>query len=89
MDAILRERSFPVSPCPRVSASSGLIPQEALMDDSKLRELIAEKLEDGSLSCQDAHTIAEKLGVHLSLVGRVCNEEDNRIKITNCLLGCF
>jgi hypothetical protein len=43
--------------------------QEALMDDSKLRELINEKMQDGTLSCQDAHTIAEKLGVHLSLVG--------------------
>ena len=59
------------------------------MDDSKLRELIAEKITDGSLSCQDAHLIAEKLGVHLSLVGKVCNEEGNKIKITQCLLGCF
>lgn len=59
------------------------------MDDTKLRKLIAEKMEDGSLSCQDAHIIAEKLGVHLSLVGRVCNEEGKEIKITQCLLGCF
>ena len=59
------------------------------MDDTKLRELINEKLVDGSLSCQDAHAIAEKLGVHLSLVGRVCNEEGNKIKISQCLLGCF
>ena len=59
------------------------------MDDTKLRELIAEKMEDGSLTCQDAHLIAEKLGVHLSLVGRICNEEGKEIKITQCLLGCF
>ena len=59
------------------------------MDDTKLKNLITEKLEDGSLSCQDAHVIAEKLGVHLSLVGKVCNEEGNKIKITQCLLGCF
>jgi hypothetical protein len=59
------------------------------MDDSKLKGLIAEKLEDGSLSCQDAHLIAEKLGLHLSLVGKACNEEGNKIKITSCLLGCF
>ena len=59
------------------------------MDDTKLRELIEEKIVDGSLSCQDAHLIAEKLGIHLSLVGKVCNEEGNRIKITQCLLGCF
>jgi len=59
------------------------------VDDSKLRQLIAEKLNDGTLSCQDAHLIAEKLGLHLSLVGKVCNEEGKEIKITNCLLGCF
>ena len=59
------------------------------MDDAKLKEMIAEKIEDGSLSCQDAHFIAEKLGLHLSLVGKVCNEEGNKIKISQCLLGCF
>ena len=59
------------------------------MDDTKLRDMIAEKIEDGSLSCQDAHLIAEKLGIHLSLVGKVCNEEGNKVKISQCLLGCF
>ncbi len=59
------------------------------MDDTKLRELIAERIKEGSLSCQDAHVIAEKLGIHLSLVGKICNEEGNKIKITQCLLGCF
>lgn len=59
------------------------------MDDSRLKEMIAEKMEDGSLSCQDAHLIAEKHGVHLSLVGQACNEEGSKIKITQCLLGCF
>ncbi len=59
------------------------------MDDSRLREMIAEKIADGSLSCGDAHLIAEKLGVHLSLVGKACNEEGSKIKITQCLLGCF
>ncbi|MGD8353957.1 MAG: hypothetical protein PVJ01_07290 [Pseudomonadota bacterium] len=59
------------------------------MDDTRLREMIEEKLVDGCLSCQDAHAIAEKLGIHLSLVGKVCNEEGHRIKITQCLLGCF
>lgn len=59
------------------------------MDDTRLRELIAERMEEGSLSCQDAHIIAEKLGIHLSLVGKICNEEGKEIKITQCLLGCF
>jgi hypothetical protein len=59
------------------------------MDDAKLKGLIAEKSVDGQLSCQDAHTIAEQLGIHLSLVGKACNEEGKKIKITDCLLGCF
>lgn len=59
------------------------------MDDTKLKEMIAESLVDGQLSCQDAHLIAEKLGIHLSLVGKACNEEGNKIKINDCLLGCF
>jgi hypothetical protein len=59
------------------------------MDDTKLKEMINEKLQDGSLSCHDAHLIAEKLGIHLSLVGKACNEEGNKIKISQCLLGCF
>jgi len=59
------------------------------MDDSKLKEMITERLADGSLSCQDAHLIAEKLGVHLSMVGKACNEEGNKIKISQCVLGCF
>ena len=64
-------------------------PGGLIVDDTKLKEMITEKLENGSLSCQDAHLIAEKLGVHLSLVGKACNEEGSKIKITQCLLGCF
>jgi LAO/AO transport system kinase len=60
-----------------------------LMDDAKLKEMITEKSEDGKLSCQDAHLIAEKFGIHLSLVGKACNEEGKKVKITECLLGCF
>ncbi|MDF1535495.1 MAG: hypothetical protein P1S46_03205 [bacterium] len=59
------------------------------MDDARLKALIAEKSVDGTLNCQDAHLIAEKLGIHLSLVGKACNEEGKKIKITSCLLGCF
>lgn len=59
------------------------------MDDAKLKALIAEKSGNGELSCQDAHLIAEKLGIHLSLVGKACNEEGKKVKITSCLLGCF
>jgi hypothetical protein len=59
------------------------------MDEQKLREFILEKSADGSISCQDAHLLAEKLGIHLSLVGKACNDGEEKIKVTNCLLGCF
>ena len=59
------------------------------MDEQKLREFILEKSADGTLTCQDAHIIAETLGIHLSLIGKVCNEGEEKIKVTNCLLGCF
>jgi LAO/AO transport system kinase len=59
------------------------------MDEKKIREIILGRLEDGKLSCGEAHRIAEELGVHLSLIGRICNDGEERIKITKCLLGCF
>jgi LAO/AO transport system kinase len=70
--------------------SGFFISQEGnIMDNARIRELITEKSVDGKLTCQDAHTIAEHLGIHLSLVGKECNEEGKKIKITACLLGCF
>jgi hypothetical protein len=43
------------------------------MDEQKLRDFILEKSADGTLSCADAHLISEKLGIHLSLIGKACN----------------
>ena len=59
------------------------------MDEKQLREIILKRTEDGKLSCAEAHKIAEELGVHLALIGRICNDGEEKIKITQCLLGCF
>lgn len=59
------------------------------MDEVQIREIIMKRTVDGKLSCEEAHKIAEESGVHLSLIGRICNKEEPQIKITKCLLGCF
>jgi LAO/AO transport system kinase len=59
------------------------------MDEKQLREIILKRTEDGKLTCHEAHRIAEALGVHLALIGRICNTSEEKIKITKCLLGCF
>jgi hypothetical protein len=60
-----------------------------MMDEKELREIILKRTEDGKLGCDEAHRIAEELGVHLALIGRICNEGEEKIKITRCMLGCF
>ena len=59
------------------------------MDEKDIREIILKRTEDGKLSCDEAHRIAEEMGIHLSLIGRVCNSGEEKIKITRCMLGCF
>ena len=59
------------------------------MDEERIREIVLERTVDGKLTCEEAHRIAEELGVHLSLIGRICNKSEGRIKIAKCLLGCF
>jgi len=39
------------------------------------------------LKCADAFKIVEQLGVKLTDVSRICNQ--NNIRISNCQLGCF
>ncbi len=39
------------------------------------------------LTCAEAFELARRLGVPISRIGRVC--DDNNIKISNCQLGCF
>jgi hypothetical protein len=43
--------------------------------------------EDGRISCEKAHELANELGVPLALVGRALDLA--KIKITRCQLGCF
>jgi len=39
------------------------------------------------LNCADAFKIAEQLGVKLTDVSRICDQ--NNIRISRCQLGCF
>ena len=39
------------------------------------------------LTCANAHLIAKKCGIKLSDLGSICNEQ--KIKISQCQLGCF
>lgn len=59
------------------------------MDEKELREIILKRTEDGKLSCVEAHRISEELGIHISLIGRICNDKEEKIKINKCMLGCF
>lgn len=55
--------------------------------DKDLLAKIKEVAPDGAISCQEARELAEKLGIHPSQVGKVCNQAN--IKICACELGCF
>lgn len=57
------------------------------MDEKELLKILQEIAPQGKISCVAARELAEKLGVHPSEVGKVCNEY--RIKILACELGCF
>ncbi len=53
----------------------------------KLEEIINEKCTDGTISCEEALSIAKDLGIPAKDVGSKLNEMD--IKINSCQLGCF
>lgn len=53
----------------------------------QLLDKVKETAPDGSISCREAHELAEKLGVRYIEVGKACN--DAKIKIYGCELGCF
>ena len=57
------------------------------MEKEELLEKIKEIAPQGKVSCRAARQLAEKLGIHPSEVGKVCN--DANIKIIACELGCF
>lgn len=39
------------------------------------------------LTCTMAFQIAKELNISVSLIGKICNE--NQIKIKHCQIGCF
>jgi len=51
--------------------------------------IAASYLENGwrRLSCSKAFEIAKRLGVPVSKIGQICNEQN--ISISACQLGCF
>ncbi len=53
----------------------------------ELAEAVKGASKGGRLSCHRAHQLAEDEGTPLSAIGRVANEEG--IKISSCMLGCF
>lgn len=53
----------------------------------RIKEMLQEKQSEQLISCEQAHRMAGKLGVSLSLVGSVCDELGYRI--VRCGLGCF
>jgi alanyl-tRNA synthetase len=60
-----------------------------MQNDIKEIILSAAVTEDGKkkLSCEKAFELAEKHGIELIEIGRICNQEG--IKIAQCQLGCF
>ncbi len=57
------------------------------MSRDELMNAIRKASNDGRLSCEKAHELANKLNVPLSEIGRLCNEM--KVKISACQLGCF
>jgi hypothetical protein len=64
------------------------------MDEKQRQTLLAAVLaaagtdgEKRTLSCAEAHRIADEHGVERQLVGRICN--DNQVRVTTCQLGLF
>lgn len=55
--------------------------------DERLRQAIHERLEDGALSCGQAHAIAGALDIEPLTVGLAANEAE--IRISRCQLGLF
>ena len=52
-----------------------------------IESLLAERSQEGRISCTEARRIAEETGVGYGEVGKTANRL--RIKIRNCELGCF
>ena len=55
--------------------------------DATLDSFIQNALQDGRLSCIDAWTIADRLGISRQEMGQAC--ERKKIKINQCQIGAF
>jgi hypothetical protein len=60
---------------------------EVAMMDEALHQAILNRLEDGHLSCSQAHAIAQALGVDPLVIGRAADDAD--VRISRCQLGLF
>jgi len=55
--------------------------------DEQLRQVVLDHLEEGHLTCHQAHAIATELGMEPIDVGRAADEVGGRV--SRCLLGLF
>jgi hypothetical protein len=55
--------------------------------DEQVHQAMVDRLEDGRLPCNEAHAIAQIVGVDPLTVGRAADEAD--IRISRCQLGLF
>ncbi|HTG01005.1 MAG TPA: hypothetical protein VK654_10525 [Nitrospirota bacterium] len=57
------------------------------MKNEKVIEAVRAAAVDNRISCSKARALAQKHGVSLAEMGRICNEL--KIKVSACELGCF
>lgn len=55
--------------------------------EPRIKEALLKAAPEGKITCPVARELAEILGVPPQVVGAVCNQL--KIKITDCVLGCF
>ena len=55
--------------------------------DERLRQAVLGRLEEGHLTCHQAHALAKELGVDPLDVGRAADEAG--VRVSHCLLGLF
>ena len=55
--------------------------------DEQVRQAVLGRLEEGHLTCHQAHALANELGVEPIEVGRAADELN--IRVSRCLLGLF
>jgi len=57
------------------------------MSVEQIKEQLRKLAVENSITCPEARSLAERLGVPAIVVGQTCNEL--KIKIKGCELGCF